>query len=141
MHMKKSIGSFSIVLGCVLSSVIIGVNLVNSGHISFDKNLDAVVAEAAGISGKVEINGVSYKWAETSWSKNRGMTFNPGNHVYQFLPNPHDDPWYNKNQNKFYKLAADQIKKQGDDSKWDQKVWPDSIKVSINGVSYTLKPR
>lgn len=140
MHMKKRIVGLSVAVFFGLSSVI-GVSLVNMGHVSLDKSLGVIGAEAAGIGGNTKINGVNYKWVETSWSKNRGLTFNPGNHVYQFSPNPHNDPWYNKNQKKFYDSAADQITKQGNAGKWDQKSWPSSIKVTMNGIDYTLAPR
>lgn len=140
MHMKKRIVGLSVTVVFGLSSII-GVNLVNTGHISLENALGVVQAKAAGISGAVKINGTSYKWSETSWGKNRGMTFNPGSHVYQFSPNPHNDPWYNKNQTKFYKSAASQIEEQGSEGKWTKDSWSSQIKVNINGIDYTLAPR
>ncbi|MEI4616589.1 hypothetical protein [Bacillus cereus] len=64
---------------------------------------------AAGISGSVTVNITTYKWSETSWGNNRGVSFNPGQHVYQLSQNPHNDPWYNKNQIKFYDQVVNQV--------------------------------
>ncbi|EKZ0165063.1 hypothetical protein QUO97_002320 [Enterococcus faecalis] len=95
-----------------------------------------------GVSGTIQIHGITYKWIETSWGKNRGMTFNPGNKVYQMSPNPHDDPWYNKHQEKFYNQAAVAIKGLGDVQKWTSTTWPLTINgVVVNGVTYYLKTR
>ncbi|MHB0801686.1 hypothetical protein PVK73_19025 [Bacillus thuringiensis] len=90
----------------------------------------------------VTINGVSYNWMETSYGTNRGMTFNPGQHAYQIKPNPHDDPWYNKNQGKFYTQMANGVATKGNAGHWTKENWPDTITgVTVNGISYTLFAR
>lgn len=101
-----------------------------------------LISPRAGISGKITINNTNYNWIETSWGKNRGITFNPGNHVYQLSPNPHNDPWYNKNQVKFYNAAVAEIAKQGNKDKWSSSNWPTSIKnIVVNKITYTLSVR
>lgn len=96
----------------------------------------------AGISGSTIINNVKYKWVETSWSNNRGITFNPGSHIYQFSPNPHNDPWYNKNQVKFYNAAVDKVAEQGNRDKWTTNNWPNQIQnVVVHNITYTLNVR
>lgn len=90
----------------------------------------------------ITINGVSYNWMETSYGTNRGMTFNPGQHAYQIKPNPHDDPWYNKNQGKFYTQMATGVATKGNAGHWTKENWPDTITgVTVNGISYTLFAR
>lgn len=94
------------------------------------------------IDGTIKINNFQYKWMEASFGKNRGMTFNPGKLNYQFSPNPHNDPWYNKNQAKFYKQAAAQVETQGNIGKWTSGAWPSSIKnITVNKINYTLTIR
>lgn len=71
-----------------------------------------------GVSGTVIINNQTYKYQEVSWGKNRGIQFNPGNHVYKISPNPHNNPAYNKNQIKFYNQIAEGVKKEVEKSGW-----------------------
>lgn len=91
------------------------------------------------IAGTMNINGKTYKWMEASYNNNRGFKINPGNMDYKFSPNPHDDPWYNKNQIKFYNKAADQIASQGNSGKWVIGNWPSTIKVTVNKIDYVLE--
>ncbi|OQO71050.1 hypothetical protein BH747_03350 [Enterococcus villorum] len=66
------------------------------------------------------------------------MTFNPGKHVYKFSPNPHNDPWYNKNQTKFYNQAAEAIASIGNSQTWIPKNWLFMINITVHGIDYTL---
>ena len=86
------------------------------------------------------IKGKAYKWMEASFGgTDRGYAINPGNYRYQLSPNPHKDPWYNKNQARFYTLGAQQIEKQANARKWDTKGWPSTINpIEINAIIYTL---
>lgn len=92
------------------------------------------------ITGSMKIEGKTYKWMEASFGgTNRGYEINPGKHRYQLSPNPHNDPWYNKNQAKFYGQGAAQIEKQANSGKWNSKGWPSTIRnVPIHGINYTL---
>lgn len=96
--------------------------------------------QRAGISGQITIEKTKYKWIETSFGgTHRGLTFNPGKHIYKLSPNPHDDPWYNKNQVKFYNQVAAQVETQGNTGKWHSKGWPNKItKIKVNKIDYTL---
>ncbi|MEI4617616.1 hypothetical protein [Bacillus cereus] len=97
---------------------------------------------AAGISGSITVNNTAYKWSETSWGNNRGLSFNPGQHVYQLSPNPHNDPWYNKNQVKFYDQVVNQVSIQGNSARWTANTWPNTISnITVNGITYTLSVR
>lgn len=63
---------------------------------------------------EINVGGQVYEYGELSIGKNRGITFHRkgirnDQHEYKFNPNPHDDPWYNKSQGKFYAEAASQI--------------------------------
>lgn len=92
----------------------------------------------AGIQGNITINGTDYRWIETSFGKNRGLTFNPGRYVYQFRPNPHDDRYYNKNQVDWYKAMVKEVAAvvTANNGKWN-----DNIKGTVNGTEYTLSFR
>lgn len=107
-----------------------------------DKNSDVGVSsvQTRKIAGNMKIEGEKYKWMEASFGgTNRGYEINPGKMRYQLSPNPHNDPWYNKNQLKFYTQGADQIEKLADKGKWHSKGWPDKINnVTIHGTVYTL---
>ena len=56
---------------------------------------------------------------------------------YKFSPNPHDDPWYNKNQAKFYRQAAEALA----DAYLAKKPNPAfpryDFKSMINGIEYS----
>jgi len=67
----------------------------------------------AGIKGEFTEDNVTFKYGEVSYGTNRGIRISAGTRVqdYRFSPNPHDDPWYNKNQAKFYLQAAHAIAK------------------------------
>lgn len=88
------------------------------------------------INGTVVINDDKYKWMETgTGGLTRGILFNPGNYNYKITPNPHDDPWYNKNQQKFYTKLVKAVEKKAT-SEWS---WPSSIRdLEVNGEKYTL---
>ncbi|WP_163652138.1 hypothetical protein [Listeria sp. PSOL-1] len=136
---KLFLSAASLVCGI---TVFTGVSFYDLSPLALNHDVGKVTVQAKGIEGNAVINGVKYKWSETSWSKNRGVTFNPGQHVYQLAPNPHDDPWYNKNQVKFYNQLVDQVKILGDAQKWLQDKWPNTISnVTVHGVNYTLAPR
>ncbi|MBJ8113810.1 hypothetical protein JDS99_30370 [Bacillus cereus group sp. N6] len=100
------------------------------------------MVSAAGINGSVTVNNTTYRWSETSWGNNRGVTLNPGQHVYQLSPNPHNDPWYNKNQIKFYDQVINQVAMQGNTAHWTATAWPTtSSNITVNGITYTLNIR
>ncbi|PGA90438.1 hypothetical protein [Bacillus toyonensis] len=97
---------------------------------------------AAGINSSVTVNNTTYKWSETSWGSNRGITINPGQHVYQLSPNPHNDPWYNKNQVKFYDQIINQVANQGNINHWTTNTWATAIHdIKVDGITYTLNIR
>lgn len=64
---------------------------------------------------EITSNNVKFTYGEQSIGKNRGIMMSRGGvandrHVYKFSPNPHNqDSWYNKNQPKFYRFAAEAI--------------------------------
>lgn len=104
--------------------------------------LDSSAIQTRAIDGKITINGTTYKWKETSFGKNRGITFNPGNHKYQLSPNPHKDPWYNKNQKAFYNYAAEEIEQIGNEERWATTNWPSVITgINVHNKTYTLTER
>lgn len=112
----------------------------NDSNLSINSDIDDIFSTRK-IDGQMVINRVTYKWMEASWGNNRGMTINPGRMNYQFSPNPHNDPWYNKNQVKFYNEAARQIQQQGNQQQWQQNRWPNTIRVNVNGIQYTMSVR
>ncbi|KXY21465.1 hypothetical protein [Bacillus sp. FSL K6-0067] len=117
-----------------ISILTIGILFLNS------MLFDNLVYGASTPRAEIKINGVNYKWMEKSYGgTNRGIMFNPGRHEYQFRPNPHDDPWYNKNQMKFYNEVALQVKSKGDAGKWTKDNWPATIKITVHNIPYTLE--
>ncbi|AOM14241.1 hypothetical protein [Bacillus thuringiensis] len=132
-----------LIVGILFTNFLSSVNSIYASEIyttnSLNKPSHFVHKETR--SSEIKINGVTYKWMEKSYSgTNRGMLFNPGRHEYQFKPNPHDDPWYNKNQGKFYSQVAKQVETKGNSDKWTPDKWPSSIRgISVNGISYTLE--
>ncbi|TKI22218.1 hypothetical protein FC683_27065 [Bacillus cereus] len=153
--MLKKIGIVTLAIGISVSSFTLSGKSVHaadseastftstSSHIlNTLSDTNNLISPRAGIKGQITINNINYNWIETSWGKNRGITFNPGNHVYQLSPNPHNDPWYNKNQVKFYNAAVAEIAKQGNKDKWSSSKWPNSIKnIVVNKIPYTLTER
>lgn len=123
----------------------LGASILFTGGMLVSSNIQAqeissTIETPRKIEGKMLIEGTTYKWMEASFGgTNRGYAINPGNLKYQLSPNPHKDPWYNKNQAKFYALGAKQIEKQANTGKWHTKGWPTAIKnIEINGITYTL---
>ncbi|BAO07321.1 MULTISPECIES: hypothetical protein [Enterococcus] len=122
--------------------IILGITVLLSGSM-FWNSRDAAAKEQGGtylLGCTMRIEGKQYKWREASFGgTNRGYEINPGKYRYQLSPNPHKDPWYNKNQVKFYNQGADQIEKQANEEKWQTKGWPDTIKnITIHGIEYKL---
>lgn len=103
-------------------------------------NVEVSSVQPIKIAGSMKIEGKTYKWMEASFGgTNRGYEINPGKMRYQLSPNPHNDPWYNKNQNKFYAQGADKIEAQANSGKWHTKGWPNKIEnITIHGITYTL---
>ncbi|WCF06699.1 hypothetical protein NDS46_20420 [Paenibacillus thiaminolyticus] len=93
--------------------------------------------EAKGVSGTIKINNETYKYIEESFGKNRGITFNPGNHTYTISPNPHNNPKYNKKQVQFYAEIANGVKAQVERSGWKSSF----TGIQALGETYTLSPR
>lgn len=93
------------------------------------------------IAGSMKVEGKTYKWMEASFGgTNRGYEINPGKMRYQLDPDPHKDPWYSKNQAKFYNQGAKQIEKQANAGKWGSKGWPNKIdNITIHGETYSLE--
>ncbi|EGO5846252.1 hypothetical protein D924_02910 [Enterococcus faecalis 06-MB-S-10] len=127
----------SIITGSILGSQIQDDAIENHEESTFNQ---VELLKPGTISGEMKVENVKYKWMEASFGgTNRGYTINPGKLSYQLSPNPHKDPWYNKNQVKFYNLGAKQIEKQANEGKWHSKGWPENIyNISINNVNYTL---
>jgi hypothetical protein len=112
--------------------------------------------QKAGIKGDISVTSPGqnnqnetriFNYREESWSLNRGITITTKGEdnldrppqTYKFDPNPHNDPWYNKNQPKFYKEAATQIgqyfNKKGSFPRYG------TASVTINGIPYKLNQR
>lgn len=87
-------------------------------------------------------NGQTFTYGEQSFGTNRGIVMyrngvKDDRHTYKFVPNPHDDRWYNKNQAKFYLYAAEAI---ATHLHTHANAWPpNNAAVSVNGVSYRLE--
>lgn len=93
--------------------------------------------DAKGVSGSITINKETYKYIEESFGKNRGITFNPGQHTYKITPNPHDNPKYNKKQEQFYEEIAKGVKTLVEKSGWKDNL----SNITALGETYTLAPR
>jgi hypothetical protein len=90
----------------------------------------------------ITLDGVTFHYGEMSFSGlGRGISmYRKGvakdNHVYKFkMPNPHDDPFYNKNQGKWYDEAANAIATQVNNGGWPT----DGGTVTVHGTVYTLE--
>lgn len=101
-----------------------------------------VTVTSPGPDGKPVTN--SFHYQEESWSQNRGITIKLNgstrpSQTYKFDPNPHNDPWYNKNQAKFYNQAAQQIgqyfNKRGSFPRYGTE------SITVNGIDYKLNSR
>lgn len=136
--MKKFLFVLLGLFGC-LSACVYWTNQTIEAQSQNSQN-EAMFTEPYKIAGTIRVEGKEYKWMEASFGgKNRGYEINPGKHRYQLSPNPHNDPWYNKNQTKFYKKGAEQIEKQANTEKWNSNGWPTTIKnITINKITYTL---
>lgn len=85
------------------------------------------------ISGEVMIGKQKYKWREQSFGESRGILFNPDKHEYKFMPNPHDDPKYNKRQQKWYNNMVEEIV-----DKVRTRGWTNRIEgLEVNDIPYT----
>jgi len=97
--------------------------------------------------GDIIQGGVEFHFLEAAMGngRNRGITIKAKKSLkpaqtYRFDPNPHDDPWYNKNQGKFYHAVAIELAKLYVASNAANPSFPryDSAKVKINGMDYSL---
>lgn len=94
------------------------------------------------IQGNATINGIHYRWMEWKSGTNRGMLFNPNNHVYKFRPNPHDDRQYSKQTVRWYTDMAKQFEHAGNAGHWTSNNWPNSVtNLHVNGINYTADVR
>ena len=110
----------------------------NSQEIYNDEDDEYEQSDVNAIQGRICINGINYRWCEASFGTNRGMLFNPGRHRYKFTPNPHNDPYYNKNQVRWYSEMAEQFRRAGNAGNWTQDEWPGNIRnLNVHGESYT----
>ncbi len=94
---------------------------------------------SSSVQGSITINGTNYRWTEWKQGKNRGMLFNPGEHLYIFSPNPHSDPWYNKNQQKWYADMAREFQRAGNANNWNANNWNNGRPINnlrVHGISY-----
>ncbi|MFJ5318192.1 hypothetical protein [Pectobacterium versatile] len=99
-------------------------------------------AFAADVKGKFNKDGVEFTYAEQKYGTNRGIRIMAvtRDQTYKFTPNPHDDPWYNKNQEKFYRTAAEALADSYLASQ--QKIFPRyGFKSIINKIEYTYGER
>lgn len=94
------------------------------------------------IKGTVSAGKLTLTYGEMSFGKNRGLSISidgqeGSRRDYQIAPNPHnaDSKWYNKNQAKFYKEAANAVAKKTKDS------LPTSLDIEVNDVEYSLSER
>jgi hypothetical protein len=97
--------------------------------------------------GDITHNKIAFHFAEASIGngKSRGITIKataspkPAQ-TYKLEPNPHNDPWYNKNQGKFYTEAATELAKLYVASSKDNPSFPryDAKKIKINNIEYKL---
>jgi hypothetical protein len=102
----------------------------------------------AGVQGTVLVAGVTYKYAELSFGKNRGIMMSAeqgatGNVAYQFNPNPHnaDSKWYNKHQEAFYEQAATAIAQQTIVNNGNATYPAFGTQIDVHGVDYSLNER
>ncbi|UKE82891.1 hypothetical protein PJ912_17485 [Pectobacterium colocasium] len=102
-------------------------------------------AFAVDVKGKFTKGGVDFTYAEQKYGSgagNRGIRIMAAtrDQTYKFSPNPHDDPWYNKNQEKFYRTAAEALADSYLAS--PQKIFPRyGFKSTINKIEYTYGER
>ncbi|MCC3409689.1 MAG: hypothetical protein JGK17_29890 [Microcoleus sp. PH2017_10_PVI_O_A] len=96
----------------------------------------------ATIKGSVTVGGTKFEYAELDYGKNRGIAIwrlgvAKDRHEYLLTPNPHDDPWYNKHQEDFYREAATRIGEifmRGNPNAYP----PFGTKITIHSIDYTL---
>jgi hypothetical protein len=92
---------------------------------------------------ELTIGEITFQFGEVSHGgKGRGISIHRNGvsgdqHVYMFTPNPHNDPSYNKNVQKWYVAAATQIAQAVVTTGWPE----DGNVVTVNGIDYTLIPR
>ena len=70
------------------------------------------------------------------------MLFNPGQARYQFRPNPHNDPAYNRDQQRWYDAMAREFQRIGNVNRWNRNAWPQQVNnLTVNGINYTATAR
>lgn len=111
------------------------------GEFELPDDSDGVSVRSPGaVQGSIRINNVSYRWMEVRRGTNRGMRFNPGEHRYVFRPNPHDDAWYNSNQERWYEAMAREFQRVGNSNQWTQNNWDggqDIRNLRVHNQNYT----
>ena len=93
----------------------------------------------SGVSGSIAANNNTYEYSEVAFgSKTRGIRISikgtaSSSYEFKLLPNPHDNPQYNKKQTKFYKEVAENMVQN----------WPPTAGAVVEGlgVDYTLTAR
>ncbi|MFJ5339085.1 hypothetical protein ACIPSD_08195 [Pectobacterium sp. CHL-2024] len=103
---------------------------------------NAFAADVKGTLKNYQNSGVDFNYAEQKYGTNRGIRIMAGtrDQTYKFSPNPHNDPWYNKNQEKFYQTAAEALADSYLASQ--QRIFPRyGFKSIINKIEYTYGER
>lgn len=98
---------------------------------------------AANVNGKLDNykgSGYNFTYVEKKYGKgagNRGIRImsDTRDQSYKFSPNPHSDRWYNKNQQQFYRIAAESLS----DYYLSKEKFPRyGFKAKINNIEYKL---
>lgn len=122
------------------TALIVGVNinLINPQEsVMLESNL------LKAINGEITIGTTTFVWSEYSQGKSRGIQmYRRGvardSHTYIFRPNPHNDPFYNKNQPNWYNEAAFKISS----LTVTNRAWPDNgTQITVAKIDYTLETR
>lgn len=95
---------------CIISMVLLALTMLTY-------QVSPVWAGNSTISGSVIVSGVEFGYNETKYGNkgggNRGINIyvkgGRRNQTYKFDPNPHGSKWYNKHQENFYKIAAEDL--------------------------------
>jgi len=96
-----------------------------------------------GCGGKITIDGTVFEYSESQIGngRSRGIKISlegtqNSSSEYKFNPNPHLNPWYNKNQPEFYHEAATRIPETW---KKNNGIFPwYGYKITINNTEYKL---
>ena len=93
------------------------------------------------IKGSTTVNGVVYEYNEDIYGTNRGISIwrkgvSNDKHSYKLNPNPHDDPWYNKHQERFYLDLANEI---GESTNLNRHYPPFNSPVIVHNINYSLE--